>query len=199
MSEYKNFTVEMPERLASLDRHFSPIAEKENLEVTYLLMKLSAAFLLPYERVDGESGATGNDISDPQAIRKYLELDKLFQQSTYCLDPQRWIRIDVDNFSQGPRSWESQGTKVNETVAKILERIRHATAHSNLYFGGASKAIQHIYFGNRYERDRKTDQYIVIRCDVAGLTALVNAWILNVAKLRISPTLIWEELETATA
>ncbi|MDZ7842170.1 MAG: hypothetical protein U5R46_15320 [Gammaproteobacteria bacterium] len=197
MSEYKNFTVEMPERLANLDRYFSPIAQKEDLEITYLLMKLSAAFLLPYERVDGTSGARANDLSDPQAIRRYLELDKLFHRSTYCVAPEQWVRIDVDNFSHGPRSWESQGTRVNETVAKVLERIRHATAHSNLYFGGESKVIQHIYFGNRHERDRETDKYIVIRCDVAGLIALVNAWIENVATLRISPSLIWAQLETA--
>lgn len=44
----KNFTVDLPKRLAELDRQFRPIALSENLDVSYALMKLAAAFLLPY-------------------------------------------------------------------------------------------------------------------------------------------------------
>jgi hypothetical protein len=178
MTAYKNFTVDLPERLMRLDKHFLPIAQGQDLEVTYLLMKLSTAFLLPYERIDGSSGTRASEISNPQNIRKYLELDKPFQRSSYCASPEKWRRINVDNFSRGPRFWKDQSSKkVQETVAKVLEMIRHATAHSNLYFGGESETIQHIYFGNRMERNKNTEKYTIIRCDIGALNFLVTAWI----------------------
>jgi hypothetical protein len=102
MSAYKNFTVELPERIQNLDKEFSQLAKVKNLEVTYLLMKLAAAFLLPYERISGTSGATSFDIVEPQRIRRTLELDKQFYRSSYPKNIDGWVRYDVNDFSNGP-------------------------------------------------------------------------------------------------
>jgi len=69
MTAYKNFTVDFPKRLMELDQQFRPIATSADLEVSYLLMKLTASFLLPYERIEGTSGARRSEIANPQRIR----------------------------------------------------------------------------------------------------------------------------------
>lgn len=198
MTAYRNFTVDLPKRIQDLDQEFSPIAVRKNLDVTYLLMKLATAFLLPYERVSNTSGATRSDINNTQNIRKYLELDKSFSSSTYCINCEQWWQYNVDDFSNGPSSWFGQKRKLEiGTADKILKAIRNAIAHSNLYFGGEGKDIEHIFFGNRNERDTQTDKYFVIGCTIPELNQLTKSWLTNVQKLRVSPELIWTELEKA--
>ncbi len=199
MTSYRNFTVDLPKRIQELDQEFSPIAMRKNLDVTYLLMKSATAFLLPYERVSNTSGATRSDINNTQNIRKYLELDKPFRSSTYCNDCGQWLQYNVVDYSNGPSSWFGQESKTFEfvTVDIILKAIRHAIAHSNLYFGGEGKDIEHIFFGKRNERDTQTGKYFVVGCTIPELNQLINSWLTNVQTLRVSPELIWAELEKA--
>lgn len=196
MTAYKNFTVDLPQRLKQLDQQFFQIAKTRNLEVSYILMKLCAVFILPYERIEGTSGARTLDISDAQSVRKYLELDKKFYRSSYCKNTSAWARLDVDDFSRGPCSWIGKEKSLDVTAAEILNILRHSIAHSNLFFGGET-VIEHIYFANKRERDRTSNKYTVIRCDVQNMINLIDAWIENLQTLRISPSLIWKELETA--
>lgn len=102
MTMYKNFTIDFPQRLGELDLKFRPIVDTADLGVSYVLIKLSSAFLLPYERIEGTSGARHSDIKKPQSIRKNLELDKRFREAKYCLDIHQWALSDVDNFQCGP-------------------------------------------------------------------------------------------------
>jgi len=196
MTAYRNFTVEFPTRLAELDKVFKPIASSAELEVSYTLMKLAASFLLPYERVEGTSGARTADLKERQSIRKYLELDKRFHQASYCSNGDQWSYLDVDDFAHGPTNWVTNGYKLKSPVHKVLETIRHSVAHSNLFFGGDSK-IEHIYLGSRREKDPDTNQYRVLWCTVNELNHLVDAWITNLKKLSVSPSVIWAELEEA--
>lgn len=196
MSEYKKFAFDLPHRLKILDQEFSKIARKKNIDVSYLLMKLAASFLLPYERTRGTSGASETDIPSPESIRKDLELDKLFIQSSYCKDADVWSCIDVDNFSQGPREWSQKDWEPlkKQPTHKVLDTLRHSLAHANLFFGGEDD-IEHIYFGNRRERDKNTNKYRVIRCPVLDLNNLVNAWISNLETTSVGYSEIIDELE----
>lgn len=196
MTAYQNFTVDFPKRLTELDQQFRPIATSADLEVSYLLMKLTASFLLPYERIEGTSGARRSEIVDPQSIRRFLELDKRFGEASYCSDITDWSLLDVDDFHRGPRDWTSREHRSDLVVHKVLQTIRHSVAHSNLFFGG-ELAIEHIYLGSRRENDRGTDKYRVVRSNVRAINHLIDAWILNVQKLRVSPSLIWRELDEA--
>lgn len=196
MTAYKNFTVDFPKRLTELDRKFRPIARSADLDVSYGLMRLAASFLLPYERIEGTSGSRRAEIRDPQSIRKFLELDKRFHEASYCSDITQWSLLDVDDFSRGPRDWLGSERRLDLVAYKVLQTIRHSVAHSNLFFGG-DLTIEHIYLGSRTERDRETDKYRVVRSTVHELNHLVDAWILNVQKLRASPSLIWRELDEA--
>lgn len=202
MTAYRNFVVDFPKRLMELDQQFLPVAKSADFEVSYILMKLAASFLLPYERIEGTSGARRSEISDPQQIRKYLELDKRFHQASYCSDSNQWSFFDVDEFHRGPRDWwTGQGARsdlvVHELVVhEVLQTIRHSVAHSNLFFGG-EKTIEHIFLGSRRERDPNTDRYRVARSSVHAINHLIDAWIQNVQKLRVSPEMIWRELDEA--
>ena len=197
MTAYKNFTVDFPERLMQLDQRFQEIARSDDFEVSYLLMKLAASFLLPYERIEGTSGARRTEISDPQSIRRFLELDKRFHEASYCSDIGQWSLLHVDDFQHGPRDWTRRECPLDSVVVhKVLQTIRHSVAHSNVFFGGESK-IEHIYLGSRREKDRQTDKYEVVQSSVGALNHLIDAWISNLQKLRVSPSLIWPELGEA--
>lgn len=150
MGHYRNFTVDFPSRLKKLDLQFRRYARSAELDVTYTLMKLSAAFLLPYERLDGDSGARNADVdpSQRQSIRRDLELDRQFSESSYCGDSTEWRLLDVTGFSGGPQQWHDTGRDIDAPVRKVLEIIRHSVAHSNLFFDGGPR-IAHVYLGNR--------------------------------------------------
>jgi hypothetical protein len=167
------------------------------LDVTYTLMKLAAAFLLPYERLDGDSGARNADVdpSKRQSIRRDLELDRQFSESSYCGGSTEWRLLDVRGFSGGPQQWYGTEREIDAQVREVLEIIRHSVAHSNLFFGGGSQ-IEHVYLGNR-RKEAGRETYSVIRCSVRELEHLLDSWITNVQKLRVNPALIWQELETA--
>lgn len=197
MGHYGNFTVDFPKRLGELDRQFRPLAKSVDLDVTYALMKLAAAFLLPYERLDGDSGARNADV-DParrQSIRRDLELDRRFSESSYCGGSTGWRLLEVEGFSGGPKRWQGTERTVDRSVREVLEIIRHSVAHSNVFFGGQS-AIEHVYLGNRTPGPGPKT-YSVIRCSVRELERLIDCWVQNVQKLRVNPALIWHELEAA--
>lgn len=197
MTAYENFTVDLPKRIAELDSQFRGIASDMNLDVSYTLMKLVASFLLPYERIEGTSGARRVDVKDSQSIRKYLELDKRYHESAYCSSIDHWASIDVDDFSSGPQAaWLGKESSLNSPVHKVLKTIRHSIAHSNLFFGGEQK-IEHVYLGSRKEINSETNKYRVLRCTVAGLQHFVDVWISNLQRLRVSSSLIWREIEEA--
>lgn len=198
MGHYKNFTVDFPQRLSELDQKFRHIASSADLDVSYVLMKLAASFLLPYERLQGTSGAQTADVNDQyrHVIRQVLELDKLFFQASYCDNRDDWFALDVENFMLGPNDWNGKERRLESPVYQVLEIIRHSVAHSNIFFGGGHR-IEHVYLGSRRDRLPNTGKYRVIRCTVRELGHLVDAWIHHLQKLRVSPTLIWRELEAA--
>ena len=143
MGHYRNVTVDFPQRLGDLDRQFRPLARSADLEVTYTLMKLAAAFLLPYERLDGDSGARNTDVNPAkrQSIRRDLELDTPFGESSYCGGSKEWRLLEVEGFSGGPKQWQSTECMVDGSVREVLEIIRHSVAHSNVFFGGESQIV----------------------------------------------------------
>jgi hypothetical protein len=196
MSIYKNFTFDFPKRLTELDRKFRPIAKSVDLEVSYALMRLASAFLLPYERLEGTSGTRTSDVRDSQSIRKSLELDEPFHEASYCSDITQWSVFNVDDFSHGPRGWLGKGRPMDLAACQVLRLIRNSIAHSNMFFGGEN-TIEHIYLGNHRERDPKTEKYQVVGCTVHELNHLVDAWVSNVQKLPVKPSLIWRELDEA--
>lgn len=198
MSNYRNFTIDFPKRVAQLDIAFRGFALDADLLVSYSLMRLASGFLLPYERVDGKSGAGRAEISSKQGIRTTLELDKPFRRSGYCSGNDFWKAANVEDFDAGPVRWDDAMGVVDENVRvwELLRVIRHATAHSNLFFGGKEQ-IEHIFLGSRLEQDQMTNKYRVYKCTPLSLDHLINRWFLNVEQLRGSPALIWAELEAA--
>lgn len=197
MTAYRNFTVDLPRRIAELDRLIQPLAREKDLEVSYLVMKMTAVFLLPYERLQGTSGARHADVADPQAIRKTLELDKRFREASYCADLCQWTLLDVDDFGRGPRDWRSREVRLGDVIAhEVLKIVRHSLAHSNLFFGGEQK-IEHLYLGSRIDRDRDTGPYRVVKGTVAAVGHLADSWNSNLQRLRTTASLIWRELDAA--
>lgn len=197
MTAYRNFTIDFPARVAQLDAFVRPIAADAELEVSYLVMKMASAFLLPYERLQGSSGAARADVSDRQQIRQALQLDKPWRESQYCSDIVDWELMEVPDFHRGPEYWSKTVKPVRDKVVHdLLKTVRHSIAHSNLFFGGEKK-LEHIYIGSRLNRNDTTGTYIVLRGTIKAVDHMVAAWLERVGDLRASPSLVWRELEQA--
>ena len=104
----------------------------------------------------------------------------------------------VANFKDGPESWEDRGRPLEMKTWEVLKTTRNAVAHSNLFFAGEGR-IDHVYLGNRDRTKESSNNggYKVIGCSVEQLEHFVDAWIRNVQKLRMGPSLIWQALEEA--
>jgi len=198
MTAYRNFSVQFPERIKELDQDFKALATERDLQVTYLMMKASSCFLLPFERLAGTSGASSAEIPCQQKIRRHLDLDKPFAKSSYFDEEGRWAKGDVDNFSSGPEGWVGKELWVLPVTAvascKVLGALRHSLAHSNFFFGGEEQ-IEDIYFGSKRENKESTEKYTVYRCSIVSLNYLLDSWIENVASEAVSSKLIWQELD----
>jgi len=77
-----------------------------------------------------------------------------------------------------------------------LKVVRHSIAHSNLFFGGEQQ-LEHIYIGSRVNRDDANGPYVVLRGTIEAVDHLVSAWLGRLRDLRASPSVIWQEIETA--
>jgi hypothetical protein len=197
VTAYRNFTVDFPARVAQLDAALRSVAADADLEVSYLVMKLAATFLLPYERLQGTSGAARADVSDRQRIRRTLQLDKRWHESDYCSDLSSWALFHVSGFHRGPRDWSAADRPLNDTVAhELLKVVRHSIAHSNLFFGGEQR-LEHIHIGSRLNRDDPNGPYVVLRGTIGAVDHLVSAWLGRLRDLRASPSVIWQEIEIA--
>jgi len=196
MTAYKNFTVDYPARIRDLDESFRSIAAGKGLEVSYALMKLAGAFVLPYERVEGTSGAI--EVKNRQTIRKNLELDKRFCETSYYSDISQWCLFDVTRFRIHNDEWPRKISQMREPAHRLLRIIRHSIAHSNLLFGG-EEHIEHIYLGSLIDENDRQRGWHVIRCNLSELNTLIDSWINNLQKAGARPSVVWTELEVEAA
>jgi len=198
MTAYRNFSLEFPERVKELDQDFIACAKQRNLEVTYLMMKASSCFLLPFERLAGDSGVSSAEVPNQQKIRKHLNFDEPFARTFYCDGDERWAQGNVDNFSSGPEAWIDKDCWVLPIMGlascKVLRTLRHSLAHSNFFFGGEQQ-IEDVYFGAKREKKESTEKYTVYRCSVNSLNHLLDSWIEKVSSEAVSSEVIWRELD----
>lgn len=192
MTQYRNLTVDFPSRIHDLDVHFRPIALGMKLEVTYAIMKLASAFLLPYERIDGQSGAKRADVSSGRDLRRALGLGSPFDTSRYCADPEHWACFTVPTFPFDVDSWAGVRSTPSQSTATILETMRHAIAHSNLLFAGCED-IELVFMASR---DGSTGGCRVVRCTGDALNNFADRWIENLATLPTCHGLVWNVIES---
>jgi hypothetical protein len=175
MSLFETFHVDLPGRCQTLHEKFSKIAKDKDLEVTYTLMRLGCAFLMPFEQ----------SLFD---LKDRLEINSKFGESSYCCNYNAWTYhkvpeqqyradLDLNTLLQGG---EDLGTK---TVREVLFIIRCAIAHSNLHFAAEQnneniphdyRSITHIFFGIQ-PADGKTE-YRVIGSNPIELSRLLDIW-----------------------
>jgi hypothetical protein len=164
MTLYKPFHADLPIRCQELHEIFSSIAEEQHLEVTYTLMRLGCAFLMPFERVVNDNKLGPVEKKERSDIRKKLEIDKKFIESSYCDNDIGWTYCNPegDEFYEGYESekWSRNEVELGEQpTAQVLAFIRNAVAHSNLPFACDENddRIVRIYFGSEERtRDKET-------------------------------------------
>ena len=197
MASYKNITIDLPERIATLDRDFSIISKEKDLEVTYLLMKLYPSFLAPYERISKSSHAKNMDMIDRSVLTKHLRINDLFNNSKF-ISTEKWLQTNDSCFSKGVVHWyeatSQEQIETNLKVGDVLSIIRNALAHSNIYFGGEYvETIEHAYLGSNWPK--KSDEITILRCSIKALEHFVSVWLASLAELGISSKALWPQLE----
>lgn len=197
MTAYRNFSLEFPERVKELDQDFIACAKQRNLEVTYLMMKASSCFLLPFERLAGDSGVSSAEVPNQQKIRKHLNFDEPFARTFYCDGDERWAQGNVDNFSSGPEAWIDKDCWVLPIMGlascKVLRTLRHSLAHSIFLWWRA--ADRGCLLRCKAREKESTEKYTVYRCSVNSLNHLLDSWIEKVSSEAVSSEVIWRELD----
>ena len=190
MTRYQAFHEDLTQRCSELHEKYLEIAKTEKREVTYLLMRLGCAFILPYERVvlDNKLGPSKKD--KRSEIRRDLEINKKFIESDYCDNGIEWtyLKMDENKFYEGYESeeWSENETDLGEKLTgQVLGYLRNAVAHSNLLFAcdESNDTIVRIYFGTKETKKNEkmklrepTGKYHVIGCDLRGLDRLLDVW-----------------------
>lgn len=187
MSLFETFHVDLPERCQTLHETFSRIAKENDLEVTYTLMRLGCAFLMPYER-SVKNKRLGPSENGKSALKDKLELNRKFGESSYCHNDNAWTyhkvpeqqyREDLDVNAL----LRERGDLSARKVGQVLFDIRCAIAHSNLHFAAEQnnqniprngRSITHIFFGVKPTNDKT--EYRVIGSNPIELNWLLDIW-----------------------
>ena len=184
MTLYKSFHVDLPIRCQKLHGEFLKLARDHELEVTYTLMRLTSAFLLPFERVVNDNKLGPGKKKERTEIRGELEINNKFVESSYYGTDGDWTYYKMKNkkFFEGynPEKWaQDEGDFCKKDTQHLFAVIRNAVAHSNLLFAcdENDNKIVYICFGSKErENGKETGRYSVIGCNLNGLNKLLDEW-----------------------
>lgn len=149
MGGYKNFVVDFPSRcIKDILNNFYNAIEANERDVTFLLMAASAAFVIPFERIQPKPRKE-HPSKDIEKFKSAMELKSIWEIS--FLNSELW--------NNKPMSWEFGDAEIvdgqlipsntktlkGQQISEILPRMRNAFAHGNIYTINES-IIDKIFF-----------------------------------------------------
>ncbi|MFQ5546566.1 MAG: hypothetical protein ACE5FE_11345 [Acidiferrobacterales bacterium] len=140
MSNYKDFVQDFPTRCRDVVMAFSKEAQRQDREVTLLLMATTAGFVMPYERL-----REGEAIKQPPLDRPHFseaaeqlkqELGKRIAESTLFQDAE-WrggpLRSAVGTPDEWPECRNPRRLPPETLVSDVVRYLRHGLAHGNVF------------------------------------------------------------------
>lgn len=190
MSSYNNFVSDFPGRCADLLRKFEGTALFHEREVTLMLCVAMPSIVVPLERLKGPSVETNTQrLGHPSADWQTFEhaksnLDHLFKQrfrgSRLWPNPDStsWLFGPVSDVSSAPDSWvelvEPKHLGQDKQVKAILNHLRNAIAHGNIFTRG-NPEIEQIILLN--ERTRSSNKFDFLAVAPADFRAFLHNWL----------------------
>jgi hypothetical protein len=194
MSNYRDFVSDFPGRCGDLLDSFLKPAKHQRREVTLLLCLSAASLVIPLERLKG-AGAhrTGHPARDwekfQQAKSRLDELGQVpFRGSPIWPDAseESWHFGSLSTVAGGPDSWpELHRPKLltrDKKVRSVLQHLRNALAHGNIFTRGAPDIDQLILIS---EDGMGTGRYSFLMVSPAGFEQFLRHWIAFVRELRV--------------
>jgi hypothetical protein len=173
MSVYKNFIQDFPDRCDKILKEYRSHAEKSGLEATLMLAIASVAIPIPFERLRKPPGGikhpSGDKEKHSKASGKLAEIcgKKFIQSALWEKAVSSWEIGEVDAREakkKDPELWDASYNSLSGDfkVIEILEHIRNALAHGNIFTSpNGKKQIKRIIFLNRIMSAKSlTDNYL---------------------------------------
>lgn len=192
MSNYKNFIQDFPVRCGEILEEYKEQAKKSDREVTHMFAIAAVALTIPFERLRKPPERIKNPSGDKQ---KYKEADGKFgnlckqpflQSNLWKDEVKSWKVGEVlaEDVKQEPENWAqcSQSLPVNAKVVEVLEHIRNALAHGNIFtlpnLSPPSDEIENIIFLSRIMNGREfTGKYNLLTVSPGDFNEFLVKWI----------------------
>ncbi len=188
MTLFRDLIKDFPKRCKDVLELSECSAVGADREVTLLLMLASAAFVIPFERLRKRK-KYGHPIKDrkrfPQAASEFDQmLENKFLCSELCSrDFISWSSGKLNSVENSPGSWpEIQNLNPmskEKKVANVLEIIRNALAHGNVYIQGPENIEALIFISGK----RSPHKYISV--SPSEFRHLLLKWIDFLDKLKM--------------
>lgn len=182
MSNYRDLSVDFPQRCLEVLELATEPATAAGREVTLLYMALSAALLVPLERLGLGHPSGERELLGDTAAALASELGKPFRNSAFA-DPEEsgWEIAKLSPDDQRVRGWPEDNVPINplekQPASEVLRGIRNSLAHGNSYAVGdpidALVFISEIRSGGC---QRQLEGYRLIRTSPQNLHRLLQRW-----------------------
>lgn len=183
MAVYQDLVEDLPKRCLKVLEKCSPVAEREGVEVTLMLMVASTGFLIPFERLrpQGNHDRTAHDrkVFSQKASRLSELFNANFLTSTlHAEGATRWEQGEVESDEGNPTSWV--GWKDRTVLAEdvkaeyVLTTLRNALAHGNIRT--VEDPIRHLMFLSAKNYRNVAEGYSFVSMSPADFHGFLVAW-----------------------
>jgi hypothetical protein len=207
MSNYRDFVQDFPRRCRDVLKSFAAESEKQDRDVTLLLMAATAGFVMPYERL-GEGDAIKQPTLDrPKFVeameRLKGELAKTLDESVLFKDA-NWrggrLRSAVGTPDDWPECQMPQALAPDTPVSEAVRYLRHSLAHGNVFSRGARpNQIDELVFvcGGTLKKNHKEIPLKFLVLSPKQLRQFLDRWFELVESLHVPHRSILEVVDQA--
>lgn len=183
MSAYENLIKDFPQRCLDILKKFEKQAKKFDLEVTLMLAVASASLVIPYERLEDYENPSGD-------AKKYVKAKGKFANECGNKNFLNWVtqeeskswkfkELDLNTVKQPPESWliDVQPLPRDRKVGYVLNHLRNAFAHGNIFILSESKNIKSLIFLCERKNNNTVEGYNLIEVLPEDFYDFLERWV----------------------
>lgn len=149
--EYKDYITDFSSRAKKVLEEFSKCDPTNDLNVTALLSVATSSFVIPFERLKESHPFKDKIKFDRIVSRINIELKKNIPDSKLINNPSQWMTKNLQKDSLEKSDFENGfgAIKAEDKIKSLINTIRNALAHGNIYScskSGQSGHIDTLYF-----------------------------------------------------
>ena len=192
MTAYKNFIKDFPKRCCKILDRYESDALSGGREVTLTLAMAASGFVVPYERLCPQEGAPYYDrCKYTKAASQFDRLcgENFLSSQLWKEDVGSWSFEELSSVDRDPDGWselQEPRTPLNssKTVRDILEHLRNAFAHSNIFtFPKDAPDIKFIIFLSRQSRTSSDFNFLCV--SPQDFRKFLQNWFMFLKKLEL--------------